>query len=529
MVKKKNVILISVLILAVVTMLAPVSMADNATHYLKTLTFGSDSRTYVNAGKDTVLYMRLFFNDGSPYSGNVVGYLTDPVGETTSVDISGKDEDYEINYITLYIPGTYKLVVKDESNNYSAEGRIIVAGNADVIINGSLVLNDSNPSHQVIATLEDSSGDYLVQEDLNIDGTAVGATNLSLKTDAYGQVRFHMTPTIMGKVYFYYQGEIVGAMAVQPAYETGSRISGTSSSNASLSVDVTKKGWVHATNVILTRDNIFVDAMTAVPLSKKIDAPILMTPSNDLDSKVLEEIKLLKAKNVYIIGGTEAVSSDVEKALSNIGLNIIRIAGRDRYETSVQIANIVGCNGTVYLAYGYGEPDALAVSAFAAEQGNPILLTERANLPTVTQAALQFLAPDNVNLLGGTGIIGPEIESLLKAQYAVNRWGGKDRYGTEQIIFRNLFSGQSPLFFASALVKTEDLNGEVPYGDALVTAALAAKIGGFVVTIPPDTLPSAINTFLLFNKGYISTSTVVGNKTAITANLEKELQVLLEH
>jgi putative cell wall-binding protein len=529
MVKKKKIISITILILVFVTLLAPVSMADTTALYLKTLTFGSDLRCYVYSGYNTTIYMRLLFNDGSPYSGNVFAYLTDPAGVTTPYDISGQDGSYEIDNITLYIPGNYKLVVKDESNSHSADGKVIVTGDADVIINGSLVLNDSNPSHQVIATLEDSSGDIITEEDLTIDGTAVGATKLTLKTDAYGQVKFSMTPTMMGIVYFYYQGKIVGAMAVQPAYEASSRIGETSSNNASLSVDVTKKGWVHATNVILTRDDIFVDAMTAVPLSKKIDAPILMTPSTCLDSKVLEEIKLLKAKNVYIIGGTGAISSDVEKAVTDLGLKIIRVAGSDRYETAVQIANIVGSNGTVYLAYGYGEPDALAISAFAAEQGNPILLTERTNLSTHTKAALQSLAPDNVNLLGGTGIIGPEIESLLKTQYAVERWGGKDRYGTEQIIFRNLFNSQSPLFFASALVKPEDLNGGVPYGDALVTAALAAKTGGFVVTIPPDTLPSAINTFLLFNKGYITTATVVGNKTAITPTLEKELQVLLEH
>ncbi len=111
----------------------------------------------------------------------------------------------------------------------------------------------------------------------------------------------------------------------------------------------------------------------------------------------------------------------------------------------------------------------------------------------------------------------------------MERWGGADRYGTEQIIFQHLFTGQSPLYFASALVKSEDLNNGTPYGDALLTAALAAKKGGFMVTVPPNNLPSAINTFLLYNKGYISTATVVGNKTAISANLEKELQALLEH
>ena len=529
--KNKRIISIIVLVLALVTMIVPISRAEDPPSpppHLQGLKFIGYSYYNITAGEVTSINFQLFDNNQEPYSGNVFAYLNGPMENGTTYTLSGKDGNYSISNVLFDLPGRYNLSITDMAQKYSAEG-VITVNSARVITIGSLVLNDGNPSHQVIATLEDSSGKALAHKSLNIEGTLVGANNQTLTTDSNGQVKFAMTPTMLGNVNFYFGGNLVGTMTVQPAYTAGSRIGGTASNNASLSVMVAKKGWNSATNVILTRDDILVDSMTAVPLSKKLDAPILMTPSSALDSSVLQEIQRLHAKNVYIAGGVVAVTPAVEKALTDNGFNVIRVAGYDRYETAAKIAQLVGSNGTVYLANGYGEPDALAVSAFAAEQGNPILLTERGSLPDVTLAQLQALAPSNVNIIGGTAVVSNNIENQLKAQYVVQRWGGWDRYGTEQIVFQNLFTDQSPLYFASSLVEPSDVSGKNPNGDALLTAALAAKTNGFVVAVPPDNLPSPLATFLLYNKGYIPTATVVGNRTSITSNLEQNLQTLLRH
>lgn len=501
----------------------------------------SDSDYNFIVGDTGTVNMRIIDDDEHPFSGTIIWVtLTDPDGNETSYSPSGKSS-LTISNILFDIPGTYILRVKIEYETSTDPvttvtetlKQSIYVENVRISTEGTMIVNDSNPTHFITATVTDTDGNVLPRKEITVDGTEVGVMNtLKLTTDSNGKIKFsmaQMTPLITGNIHYLHGGHVIGSQSVEAAYTAGGRLNGSVSGNASLSVKISQYGWENTSDVILTRDDVLVDALTAVPLSKRLDAPILMTSPAVLDETVLQEIKRLGAENIYLAGGTGALSSELEQSLRDQGYTVIRLSGSDRYETAAKIANVIGCKGTVYLASGYGEPDALAAAAFAAEQGNPILLTERSGLPAVTLAALQTIAPENVNLLGGTGVVSTEIEDLLKAQYAVERWGGGDRYGTEQVIFQHLFTGQSPLYFASALVKSEDLNNRPPYGDALLTAALAAKKGGFMVTVPPDNLPSAINTFLLFNKGYISTATVVGDKTAITANLEKDLQTLLKH
>ncbi|MHB8126930.1 MAG: cell wall-binding repeat-containing protein [Desulfitobacteriaceae bacterium] len=524
---KKKITFLILFLLVFFTVLPGIAMGETELYKIE---FMSDSDSNLILGVTNQINMRLIGDNYDPFSGSVTATITDSSGvETNYAPSAGVGGIYTIKDVILDTPGKYTLTVTEDTY-YSYITETIYVLDAKVITSGSLVLNDSNPSHQVTVTLTDSDGKVLPRKAFTVDGTLVGVSNLlNLTTDYNGQVKFSMTPTMLGNVNFVLGDHIIGTRAVQPAYKAGNRIGGTTSGNAALSVEVAKQGWATATNVILTRDDILIDAMTAVPLSKKLDAPILMTSSDRLDEAVLQVIQQLHSNNVYIAGGTVAVTPAVEKSLTDNGLNVIRLAGYDRYETAVKIAQLVGSNGTVYLANGFGEPDALAVSAFAAEQGNPILLTERGRMPDVTLTELQTLAPGIVNIIGGTAVVSSDIENQLKAQYVVQRWGGWDRYGTEQIIFQNLFTNQSPLYFASALVEPNDVRSGKPNGDALVTAALAAKTNGFVVTVPPDVLPSTLDTFLLYNKGYIPVSTVVGNRTSITTNLEQYLQVLLNH
>lgn len=424
---------------------------------------------------------------------------------------------------TLY--GTVSIIY-----NGDVVGTLQVSpGAVKATVTGPLVINNNN---FVTVKLTDNSGNPLQRKSVTVDGTAAGAApaTQTLTTMNDGTFILQMTPTQTGTVNIIYGGDVVGTINAVSAYQTGSRIGSQTTGNASLSVAVAQQGWSKAANVILTRDDILADAMASVPLSKKLDAPILMTPSASLDNSVLHEITSLGAQTVYMIGGTGAVSPDIEQLLENsYHLSVVRLAGVDRYDTAAQIAQRVGSTGTVYLAYGFGEPDALAVSAFAAEQGNPILLTDTNQLPAVTQAELNALAPGSIKILGGTGVVSQSLENQLAGQYAVERWGGQDRYGTEYLIFQNLFHNQSPLYFASSLVESSDVASGNPYGDALLAGALAAKNNGFVVTLPPNSLPLPVANFLLYDKGYIPNATVIGNSRAINSNLDQQLQQILNH
>jgi putative cell wall-binding protein len=476
----------------------------------------NDSSLTTLIGTSTINFS-LYNDDGSLYSGSATGYIEDPDGEETYVSSSGTISNYSFDQL-----GTYHLYLEGKSGG-SAWGTIEVV-EPEITTTGSLVVNSKST---VSVKITDPDGNKIARESFTVDGSEVGVNSTDYKTLYDGTFSFTMTPTKLGTVKILHGGHIVGSIDVEPAYTKGNRIGGNIPDNASLSVEVAQSGWSSSKYVILTRDDLMSDAMVAVPLSKKYDAPILMTPSNTLDEKVLEEIRSLNTETVLIIGGTAAVSDNVEKALQAEGIYTYRFAGFDRNETAAQVASWVGSSDTVYLAHT--ESDALAVSAFAAENGNPILLTDKDSLPSVTQSMLQQIDPSEVIILGGTGVISSEVESQLRAQYSVKRWGGTDRYGTQQIILQNLIKKQGPIFVTTSLVSPWDVPNGKPYGNALFVSALAAKKNGFVVTVPVNELPAAVNYALLYNKGYISSATIVGNTGVVSMSLEQRIHELLKH
>lgn len=483
----------------------------------------TDSSSSIVVGDSTISY-QLYDQNDDPYSpkGGFEAMITDPDGNVVRYSAGSTS----LSNINLDKAGEYDLTLRDSTDSIT---RSFTVMDAKVSTSGKLSLNYKST---VTLKLMDSDGDILPRRSITVDASEVGGQATPYTTLYDGTVTFTLTPSSQGKVKFTRSGHVVGSLEVTPAYTKMDRIGANASDNATRSVFVAQEGWSSSRYAILTRDDVVADAMVAVPLAKKYDAPIFMTPTNQLNSSVLNELQSLDVETVFIIGGDGAISSAVVNQLSSYGIYTNRIAGADRYETAAQIGYWVGSPGTVYLAYGYGEPDALAASALAAEQGIPILLTDTNALPESTAKELASLAPHNLILLGGNGVISAGLEQSLNQSYMVERWGGIDRYATQQSIFQNYFADQKavnsfPAYFTSSYVLPSDVGVNTPYGDALFTAALAAKNQGFVITLPPNDIPSTIRTFLLYNKVFIPSSTVVGNTTAISYQVEAQLNQLL--
>jgi putative cell wall-binding protein/microcompartment protein CcmK/EutM len=525
----QKVLSILMMVFLLIGMIPGVAMATTDPLSLGWLAFKSSSDYTLITGETSTINMTLFQTDQKPFSGAANGIITDPLGNSTYYSVAGSQGNYSISNVTIDTPGDYPLYLNETSPYQGTAGGTIKVRNAVATTTGSLAINTNNMLSVKIA---DSNGNPLARRSITVDGTTVGAGSQSYQTLYDGTFTLLMTPSIMGTVNITYAGHVIGSISVVPAYTQNARIGGTAEDNVALSIEIAKSGWTLGTRyVILSRDDQFSDALAAAPLSKKLDAPILMTDSAKLDDRTLAEIRTLGAKNVYIVGGTVAVSQAIQDSLSN-EFTVTRIAGQQGYDTAAQISASVGIDPThtVYLANAYAIPDAIAISAFAAEQGSPILLTDRDQLPASTLQALTDLKVSNIVLLGGTAVIGTSVENDLSSKYSVKRWGGFDRYDTQNIIFQNLLNTQtpqSPLYFASALVRQDDVTSGKPYADSLLTAALAAKTGGFVAMLPQNNLPSSLNYFLLYNKGYISKSSVVGNNSAVSRDLEQQLQQIL--
>ncbi|MDQ7093902.1 cell wall-binding repeat-containing protein [Desulfosporosinus sp. PR] len=526
-----SVLVIMVLIIGMIPGLASADTSDGST-WLAWLSFATSADSTLIAGETDNINVQLWDNNSNPFSGSVASAtITGSDGVSKIYQISGNSGDYTISNVTLETAGDYQLVIRQGAIGTAFASGTITVLDAKTLITDPLYINTNNT---VRVKVTDADGNPLMRKSGTVDGSLVGASTVSYTTLSDGTFTFSMTPTLYGNVNIDYAGHIIGTIPVQPAYSQSTRIGGTSSDNVSLAISVAQSGWTAgAQNVILTRDDQFSDALAAAPLSKKLDAPILMTSSSKLDDRTLTELQSLGAKNVYIIGGTVAVSQGIQDSLSG-EFTVTRIAGQQAYDTAAQISANVGIDPTqtVYIANAYAIPDAIAISAFAAEQGSPILLTEQNSVPASTAQALANLKAGNVILLGGTAVIDSSVENELSSKYHVKRWGGFDRYDTENIIFQNLFNTdtpQSPIYFTSGLVRQDDVSSGEPKADALVTAALAAKQGGFVVMLPQNSLPSSLNYFLLFNKGYIKQTSVIGNNNSISLDLESQLKQMLVH
>lgn len=197
-------------------------------------------------------------------------------------------------------------------------------------------------------------------------------------------------------------------------------------------VNIAKAGWNYGTrSVVLTRADDFPDALTGTPLAYMLDAPILLTHSQTLSPETKAAIEELQPTDIYILGSNGAVSEEIERQLSQ-SYGVKRLGGKDRYETSAQIAQFMWNEGFLdtekaVIAYGGNFPDALAVSSLAAYKHIPILLTETYALPSSTQVTLQKLGVKETIIVGGTGVVSPNIENAVPNP---TRYSGADRYMT---------------------------------------------------------------------------------------------------
>lgn len=129
-----------------------------------------------------------------------------------------------------------------------------------------------------------------------------------------------------------------GSSSETPASKSVSnnRISGND--KISTAIELSKKNFDKSNTVIIARSDIFPDSTTASAFAKALNAPILLTKNNSLDSRVSSEIEKLGAKDVIIVGRDNSINSEVEKSLNKYDSSIERLAGKDRYETSELVA-----------------------------------------------------------------------------------------------------------------------------------------------------------------------------------------------
>lgn len=276
---------------------------------------------------------------------------------------------------------------------------------------------------------------------------------------------------------------------------------------------ISQRGWPDgAANAILALGEDYPDALSAAPLAQKYDAPILLTSTYSLNNDTAAELKRLKTKKVYIVGGYAVVSSQVESQLASMGLSVVRIAGQDRYETSLKVAKEVGIGQGIFVANGLTFADALSIGPIAAALKMPVILAPPQDLTPVQK---DFLSQNKIP--ASFVVTGRELSDNVIYQFPnCEVIYGADQY-ERNINLINRFSGSLDL--NTIYVATGER-----FPDALAASALIQKNKNALVLLQGDSIPYTALSFL--RSKLISNIKVLGGTSVISNSTQTKLSEL---
>jgi putative cell wall-binding protein len=200
---------------------------------------------------------------------------------------------------------------------------------------------------------------------------------------------------------------------------------------------VAEKYGSYNTAILINSDKSLADGLSASGLAGYVKAPILLTKKDSIPSVTSE--KLNGVSKVYIIGGTSSVSSKVEENLSSRGIDVIRVSGNDRVQTSYNVCEKIKETNEVdrvFIANGFkGEADAMSIAQVAAKEKTPIILTDGNNISNEYVGIRSFA-------IGGKSSVSDSLVSKMKA----TRIGGNNRFETNKNIINYFYGGKDYYF-----------------------------------------------------------------------------------
>lgn len=265
------------------------------------------------------------------------------------------------------------------------------------------------------------------------------------------------------------------------------------------SVEISKSAYTTSENVVLASGFNFADALSAGQLASALNAPLLLSSQNKLDSQTKNEIERLKAKKVYVVGGDNAISkTGIDTTLKSKNINVTRLEGQDRYSTSQKVMEktkeIINPE-YLLIASGKNFPDALAATSFFVNHKSVMVLSDGLTYP---QSNLQEITIGGKNQLPLKGFKGKRVS-------------GKDRYETALEIAKLSFDKNNNAILASGQV----------FADSLSAVSLTKKHNVPIILTQSDSLTENAKKYLNGKNVFI----VGGEETVVNDILTRKKPV----
>ncbi len=246
--------------------------------------------------------------------------------------------------------------------------------------------------------------------------------------------------------------------------------------------------------VVLASAERFADALAGGALADHVDGPLLLTDRSELDPRVASELeeRLAPGSTVWLLGGRKALDEDVESAVTDLGFEIRRIEGDNRYDTAAAIVReVLGddperCD--LVVATGTDFADGASASG-STSQSRPLLFTRGTKVPASTAEVLADCAEGSgelsVTAVGGAAAAAlEEGRPGVPEDLTVTEVVGEDRYETSAKLL-TLLRGPEADAEADGVTLTSGLD----YPDALI----GGTYGDPVVLTRPEELPSSVS------------------------------------
>lgn len=261
-------------------------------------------------------------------------------------------------------------------------------------------------------------------------------------------------------------------------------------------MNIAESAFTKCDRAVLVSGNNFADALSAGNLADH--APIFLAEKDAISQGTVNTMYALGVKEVVIIGGEKSVPKSVEERLKKENFKVIRIAGRNRYETSTKLAKQLKAKNkdNVVLANGEKFADALSAAPYAVQKKQTLVLTDGKTLPK------------DVKVQDVKAIIGGEKSVNIKGLNKAQRISGKDRYETSLEVLKHMNKTQN-----AVIADGRD------YPDALAAAPYAVKKNTGIL-LSDDTAIDKIKEYV--DSQNISDITLIGGEKSVTKYQEQK-------